>query len=216
MEGLVALIFDIDGVVVDSNPVHTLAWELYLEALGVIIHGIPARMQGKHNDHIVRDFLGDLSAEEVTEHGAAKERLYRELMAPQFEERLSPGVREFLARFQDLPMAVASNAEPLNVDFVLERSGLGRYFPVVVTGAEVERPKPDPEVYLTAASRLGADPRECIVFEDSLVGVSSALDAGARVVGIGGEPGSLNGVEIHVADFRDPALASWLSGQVER
>ena len=122
-----------DGVIVDSNPVHTRAWAVYLERLGVPHDRIAERMHGRRNDDIVRDIFGDgLAPEEVEAHGAAKEELYRQLMAPELRSRLLPGVAEFLDRHGRQPMALASNAEPLNVEFVLKYSELGRYFQVVV------------------------------------------------------------------------------------
>ena len=89
-------------------------------------------------------------------HGAAKERLYRELMASRDRPApLVPGVREFLERYAGAPFGVATNAEPENVDFVLDTAGLRRYFQVVIDGNQVRMPKPDPEIYLRAAARLG-------------------------------------------------------------
>lgn len=208
-----ALIFDLDGVIVHSTPVHNRAWERYLVLQGIPPDGIERRMHGKHNDEIVRDFFGDgLTLEQVRGHGAAKEQLYREMMLPVLEERLVAGVREFLAARSGMPMAVASNAEPGNVEAVLEGSGLRRFFGAVVDGSQVERPKPAPDVYLRAASLLGVAPEGCVVFEDSTVGVAAALAAGMRVVGLLTTADRLEGVEREVRDFTDPDLVGWLSG----
>src|SRR6267142_2548519 len=96
-----ALIFDLDGVVVDSMPVHTLAWRRYLETLGVNSDGVESRMHGRRNDEIVLDFIGaDLDPLVVFEHGAAKERLFRELMGGELSQRMVPGAVEFLSRSQ--------------------------------------------------------------------------------------------------------------------
>ena len=213
----IALIFDMDGVIVDSNPTHADAWSAYL-----LMHGIPAadvsrRMVGRHNSEIVRDFFSGqaLSAEAIAEHGAKKEALYREMMAPALVDRLVPGVREFLERYSEFAMAVASNAEPANVDFVLDTAGIGRYFRAVVNGHDVARPKPCPDIYLRAAELLGALPRECVVFEDSLTGVEAGRAAGMRVVGVGSGAG-ITGTEFTVPDFRAPELHVWLSGLARR
>ena len=142
-------------------------------------------MYGKRNDEIVRDFFGDaLSAEEVAARGSAKEALYREMAAGRMEEMLVPGLREFLVRHQDLPMGVASNAEPENVTFFLEGTGLRQYFEAVVDGHQVARPKPYPDIYLRAAKILNTNPADCIVFEDSHSGVAAGLAAGMRVIGL--------------------------------
>src|SRR5277367_5369850 len=108
-----ALIFDLDGVVVDSMPVHTLAWQRYLRSLGVAGNDVETRMHGRRNDEIVRDFLGPaVDPRIVFEHGAAKERLFREMMRGQIDQYLVPGVADFLKRAGGHPVALATNAEP--------------------------------------------------------------------------------------------------------
>ena len=207
-----AFLFDMDGVIVDSNPMHRIAWEAYSRRHGVeTTEAMQQRMYGKRNDEIVRDFIGEhLTDEEVFAHGAAKEALYREMMAPRLSESLIPGVREFLDRHCNLPKAVATNAEPANVEFVLQRAGLARYFNAVVDGQQVSNPKPHPDIYLKAADLLGVAPEFCLVFEDSHTGVQAGLAAGMRVVGISSTHDDLAGVALLVPDFRDPALEQWL------
>src|SRR5262249_41901590 len=140
---------------------------------------------GRHNAQIVRDFFGaDLSEEEVTARGRQKEELYREMLAGCVEESLVPGLREFLQRYKDFPMAVATNAEPENVDFVLDGADLRGYFRAIVDGHQVCNPKPAPDVYLLAAKLLGVDPASCLVFEDSHSGAAAGVAAGMRVIGL--------------------------------
>jgi beta-phosphoglucomutase family hydrolase len=209
-----ALLFDLDGVIVDSMPLHTRAWSAYLEQLGLPAtdSAIASRMHGKRNDDIVEDFIGrDLDPAAVFEHGAAKERLYRQLMATQLKEHLVRGVEEFLMHFEAVPMAVASNAEPANVDFVLDGAGLRPRFRVVVDGQQVDRPKPFPDVYLLAASLLGVKPLNCIVFEDSPAGIEAGRSAGMRVVGVQTHSADLRDVDLSIRDFEDPKLVPWLN-----
>src|SRR6516164_5715896 len=125
-----AFIFDMDGVIVDSNPVHKEAWTLFNSRYGLdTTSAMIERMYGKRNDEIVRDFFGaGLTAAEVEDRGREKERLYREMIAPRVGDMLVPGLREFLDLYRDLPMAVASNAEPDNVDFLLDGAALRPYF----------------------------------------------------------------------------------------
>ncbi len=210
---MIALIFDMDGVIVNSNPVHREAWELYNRSLGIeTTEEMHQRMYGKRNDQIVRDYMGpQLSDAEVFEHGAAKERLYRELIGPKLEASIVPGVREFLVRYRDLPKAVASNAEPENITFVLQAARLTPFFRAVLDGHQVSRPKPAPDVFLKAAELLGAAPQDCIVFEDSYSGVQAALAAGMRVVGLRTTHDDLSGTAIAVDDFLAPELAVWMS-----
>ncbi len=230
-----ALIFDLDGVLVDSMPVHEIAWRSYLASLGIRDEALLRRMHGRRNDQIVMDFLGPAADEErVREHGSAKERLYRELMRDRLENHIVPGVRPFLehvanTRFDiantplgvaktplgvwKTPLGVASNAERPNIDFVLDGAGLRPFFEVIVDGSQVEHPKPAPDVYLLAARELAIAPSDCIVFEDSPVGVAAARAAGARVVGLLTHETALAGVDFSVPDFRDPRLGRWLSCQ---
>ena len=209
-----ALIFDMDGVLVDSTAVHTESWTLYLRNLGIEAEGVLDRMHGKRNDEIVADLIGrDLPPAVSFEHGAAKERLYRELMAPQLERFLVPGIRGFLERTRQARRALASNAEPENIDFVLDMAGLREHFDVIVDGHQVHRPKPDPEVFLLAMEKLGVRPQETIIIEDSLAGVSAARASGARVVGIETAMRPVPDVDVSVSDFNDPRLAEWLEQQ---
>jgi beta-phosphoglucomutase len=206
-----ALIFDLDGVIVDSNPIHVLAWRRYLEACGRRLPpGADRLIFGRRNDQIVRDLFGDgLSPEQIAAHGAAKEALYRRLMGPLLRERLVPGVADFLRRAR-LPAGLASNAERANVDFVLDQAGLRPYFRVVLDGAQAARPKPDPEIYLEAARRLGVPPQACVVFEDSPAGVQAARAAGAQVVAVRTTYQEFAGAELAIRDFLDPELEAWL------
>ncbi|HEY6391590.1 MAG TPA: HAD family phosphatase [Bryobacteraceae bacterium] len=208
-----AFLFDLDGVIVDSMPVHTRAWSAYLQQLGLPATdaAIESRMHGKRNDDIVADFIGrGLDAAAVFEHGAAKERLFRQLMKTRLKERLVRGIEEFLARFEGIPMAVASNAEPANIDFVLDGAGLRSRFRVIVDGQQVDRPKPFPDVYLRAAALLDVSPGNCIVFEDSPAGVAAGRAAGMRVVGVQTHSANLPDVDFSIHDFEDRNLEAWL------
>src|SRR6516164_1371801 len=146
-----------DGVIVNSNPVHREAWEIYNRRLGIeTTEEMQQRMYGKRNDQIVRDYMGaQLTDVEVFEHGAAKERLFREMIGPRLDACMVPGLPRFLARHRGLPLAVASNAESENVMFVLNAAGLTPYFGAVVDGHQVSNPKPAPDVFLKAAELLG-------------------------------------------------------------
>lgn len=209
-----ALVFDLDGVVVDSMPLHTLAWQRYLDDLGVSRKDVATQMHGRRNDEIVREFLGpDVAGDVVFEHGAAKERLFRELMGANIAGAMVPGIAEFLSRTGAVPVALATNAEPANVAFVLDGTGLRRWFRAIVDGTQVQRAKPAPDVYLTAAERLGIAPRNCIVFEDSPVGIEAARTAGMRVVGILTHAGTLDHVDLAVPDFLHAELDEWLALQ---
>ncbi len=213
-EGL-ALIFDMDGVIVDSNPVHREAWVAFNRRYG--LETTPAmleRMYGKRNDEIIRDYFGDgLGAREVAARSRAKEALYREMAGSRIERMLVPGLRPFLDRYRAAAMAVASNAEPENVAFVLDRAGLKPYFRVVVDGRQVVNPKPHPDVYLLTADLLKVAPANCIVIEDSPTGVAAAKAAGMKVIGLYTTYVNLQATDFSADNFKSAALASWLGEQ---
>ncbi len=211
-----ALIFDMDGVILHSTDLHMKAWIAYLERNGVKDTSVIYRMLGKRNDQIVHDIFGSgLSEAEVVEHGAAKERLYRDLMTPILEESYVAGVREFLraAHAEGIPLALATNAEPLNVDFVLDHAGLRPLFSAIVDGSQVTHAKPHPEVFLTAAARLDIQPRNCVIFEDSPGGIQAALSAGGRVVGLLTTEKAYPQAALTMTDFTAGGLLPWLAEQ---
>lgn len=206
-----ALVFDLDGVIVDSTRIHTEAWREYLLHLGKDCEDIERRMHGRRNDEIVADFIGsDLGEQEIYAHGAAKEALYREMMRSQLEERLVPGAAAFIRRGCGGLLGLGSNAEPANIDFVIDGVGLRGCFRVIIDGHQVKRPKPDPEVYLRVAEGLGVAPQNCVVFEDSPAGTAAARAAGARVVGVRTADAELGAVSLSIRNFLDPALEPWL------
>jgi HAD superfamily hydrolase (TIGR01509 family) len=136
------------------------------------------------------------------------------MLAGRTEEVLVPGLRAFLERHRDLPMGVGSNAEPENVAFVLDSTGLRRYFRAVVDGHQVRHPKPHPEVYLRVAELLGTEPAKCIVFEDSHSGAAAAVAAGMRVIGLSTTYGNLYGTVITIDNFLSRDLEIWLQAQM--
>ncbi len=208
-----ALILDMDGVIIDSNRWHREAWAEYNRLHGIATdEAMQQRMYGKRNDDIVRDFFGShLTNAEVAAHGAAKERLYRQMIRPAIHDALVPGVRAFLERHRGEPVGMATNAEPDNVEFLLEEARLRAYFRAVVDGHQVPNPKPHPDIYLRAAELLGAQPRDCVVFEDSLPGVEAARAAGMAVVGVATTYPVLPGVDLQIRDFTSPGLEPWLA-----
>lgn len=206
-----------DGVLIDSTATHTRAWDLYLERLGIKEDSLMQRMLGKRNDEIVRALLGDnLPEDEVFRHGAAKEQLYRDLMEPVFDKHVVAGVTAFVRKASEagVPLGLATNAEPPNVEFVLRRAGIEGLFQAVVDGHQVENPKPHPDVYLEAARRMNVNPANCIIFEDSPGGMRAAQAAGARLVAILTTVREAPEAGLAIPDFRDERLMPWLTSQV--
>ncbi len=213
MPNLSAFIFDMDGVIVDSNPQHRLAWEAFNGRYGLeTTEDMHRFMYGRRNDQIVRDFFGEqLSEDEVAARGFAKEALYRDMIGDRVESMIVPGLRDFLDRHRDTPKAVASNAEPANVEFLLDRAGLRPYFRAVVDGHQVARPKPFPDIFLRAAELLRVSPAECLVFEDSHSGVEAGQAAGMIVVGLRTTEANLPGARLTIDNFTSGDLETWLA-----
>src|SRR5260370_31134664 len=114
---------DLDGVVVDSMPVHELTWRRYLESLGIAASDVSSRMHGRRNDEIFRDFLGpDADPRDILAHGAAKERIFREMMRDRLGPYPVPGIAAWLQRTAGIPVAVARNAERPHIAFRLVRA----------------------------------------------------------------------------------------------
>jgi HAD superfamily hydrolase (TIGR01509 family) len=134
-------------------------------------------------------------------------------MAPIFDEHVVKGVVEFVrsAHAAGIPCALATNAEPLNAEFVLKGTGLAQCFTSVIDGHQVLHPKPDPEIIRRAAAGLGLDPEDCVVFEDSHGGMRAARAAGSRLVGLLTTLTEAPMADLAVPDFHDPRLFEWLS-----
>ena len=212
MHSGLALIFDMDGVIVDSTALHIEAWRRYLRKHGIKISDLEQRMLGKHNDELVRDFFAgtELTPDLIVHHGSEKEKLYRSIIGPQLDSRIVNGIFDFVRRHAHLPLGLASNAEPANVDFILQAAGIRRFFAAVVSGHDVARPKPAPDIFLRVAELLCIAPADCIVFEDSQVGVMAARAAGMRVVGVTTTLTDVRDVDLTITDFEDAGLERWL------
>lgn len=183
-----AVLWDMDGTLVDSIAYHLQAWEDAITAAG---HACDAAhfiaTFGQRNDAILRALLGpDASGAEIERISADKEARYRKLVLAGAIRPL-PGVEQWLAALRGAGwrQAIASSAPRANIEVMLAALGIGRYFEAAVSGEDVARGKPDPQVYLLAAARVGAQPARCVVVEDAPFGVEGARRAGMRSVGVG-------------------------------
>jgi beta-phosphoglucomutase family hydrolase len=182
-----AIIFDMDGILVDSNPFHLRKWADLFRAHGVAFdpQELPKVVLGPPNEVTFRRYFGEpLTREQLAELGEELEENFRRAIGP--HARAFPGVRRFLeeCHAQSLPMAVASAAIAKNVHFLLAALGLRDYFRVVLAVDEISHPKPDPEIYLKAAAKLGLEPSVCVVVEDSFVGIAAAKRAGMKCIAV--------------------------------
>lgn len=182
-----AVLWDVDGTLIDSSEYHWLSWRDALAAENFpLTREQFASIFGRRNDEILREYFGaNFPAAEVARVGDAKETLYRALV----RERgitLLPGVRRWLDKLRDegWRQAMASSAPRANLEAIIEALGIGDYFAGIVSAEDVTRGKPDPQVFLAAADKLGVAPDSCVVVEDAPAGVEAARRAGMRAVGV--------------------------------
>jgi beta-phosphoglucomutase len=147
-------------------------------------HDFLVKTAGKTNREILPTVFGEISDERIRELGERKESLYRELFLP--ERRPVEGVLKFLEEAQRLgiKMAVATAAPVGNMEFILDGLNLRRFFDAITTADNIVNGKPDPEIFLRSAEKLGIEPESCIVFEDAVGGFEAARRAGMKSIGI--------------------------------
>jgi HAD superfamily hydrolase (TIGR01509 family) len=182
-----AVLWDLDGTLVDSEESHWQAWRETMAGEGVALGYQEFRATfGQRNDTILRLWLGDdVDAGRMTRVGDAKEEHYRSLVRAGGVATL-PGAAEWVRRLrhEGWAQAVASSAPRLNIEVVLEVVGLAEQFDARVSAEDVEHGKPDPQVFLLAASRVGTAPGRSIVVEDAAVGIEAARRAGMRSIAV--------------------------------
>jgi HAD superfamily hydrolase (TIGR01509 family) len=182
---LKAVIFDMDGVLVDSHASHTIAWRklLLLHGKQMMESHVELVRSGRKKDELLQWFLGDLTTDQLRACGQEKDAFFREQMG---NLAAIAGVQELLAELSrtGVPMAVASCGGRARVCRILELLQINQHFRLVITGDDVTQGKPDPEIYLQAAEQLRVQPAESLVFEDSVSGILAATAAGMKSVGI--------------------------------
>jgi beta-phosphoglucomutase len=182
-----ALLWDMDGTLIDSEEFHWISWRETMAKEGVALNREQFLASfGQRNDSILSKWLGRADTPvRIARVANAKEERYRELIRSSGMPAL-PGVTKWLHRLHEEGwlQAIASSAPRPNIEVVLDALGAAHCFQGVVSAEEVHRGKPDPEVYLVAAARLGAAPDRCIVVEDALAGIDAARNAGMRSIGV--------------------------------
>jgi len=208
-----AAIFDMDGVIADTNPHHLITWGEYARRYfnhTLTEEEFARHVSGRTNAAIVEYLLKGrtLPAEEIARLGDAKEALFREVYAPHAAP--VPGLIDFLRQLRaaGIKTAVATSAPPENLTFMVETLNLAPYFDLLLDISSVTHPKPHPEIYQRAMGGLGVRPHEAIVFEDSLPGIRAGLASGARVVGLATthRPDELLNVSLVVRDFTELSM----------
>jgi beta-phosphoglucomutase len=200
-----AVLWDMDGTLVDSEEYHWLSWRDTMALEGVAItHDQFLKTFGQRNDSILPQWLAaGTSAEHLQWVGDSKEELYRKLVH-EGDLKPLPGVMEWVRRLreQGWRQAVASSAPRKNIEAVLEVLGMAGFFDALVSAEDVTAGKPDPQVFQKGAERLGMPASRCIVVEDAVPGVEAARRAGMRCIGVS-RKGLLTGADVVVRSLVD-------------
>jgi beta-phosphoglucomutase len=183
----VALIFDMDGVLIDNHSFHLAAWVEFCKRYGIQITAeeFHEKMFGGTNRNLMEKVFGrKMQEDELQRKAEEKEKIYRDLHRPSFKP--IKGVKEFIAKARSIgyKTAIATAAPRVNLDFTLDLADMHHLFDIRLDDSMVTHGKPDPEIYIKAAGLLEVRPDQCIVFEDSLTGIKSAQSAGMRVIGV--------------------------------
>ena len=182
-----AVIFDLDGTLLDNNSYHLKSWLEYLKNIGRNIseEEYNANINGRTNKDVIQYIYNKkMPEEEILKYTLEKEALYRKLYKPFIKPLF--GLIDFLEVLKNkgIPMAIATSGIQPNIDFMFDEVPIKQYFTEVVNSSHITKGKPDPEIYLKVASLLQISPKNCLVFEDAVVGIKSAKAAGMKVIAV--------------------------------
>src|SRR5579863_4913452 len=203
-ENIQAVIWDLDGVIIDSADEHRRAWQRLAREEGIILTDADFWSTfGKRNDDIFAILWGNLSPEQVQTLAARKESYFRELIRESAAPL--PGAMELMRGLHEagFRQALASSTPPENIQVISDILGLERYLNALVSGETVPHGKPAPDIFLEAAHQLTIAPSVCLVIEDAVAGVQAAHAAGMRCIAVAGNrdlPG-LRTAELMVKDL---------------
>lgn len=185
-----AVIFDLDGVIVSTDEYHYQAWKRMADEEGIYFdREINEDLRGVSRMESLAIILrrSEKAYTEAEQAGLAqrKNEYYRALLNNLKPDDILPGVLPVLQQLKERGIKIAIGSSSKNTPFILEKIGLGNYFDAVADGNEIKNSKPDPEVFLLAAEKLGLEPEECVVVEDAEAGIEAALAGGMKAVGVG-------------------------------
>ena len=213
-------IFDMDGVVIDSNPYHKIAWEKFLVGRGIHFDDqlFDNVLSGRTGPTSLRIIFGDeLPHKDLEVFLEEVDNNYQSILRESKDVKPIAGIYDFLdqVRGNGIRMALATSAPELNIELGLQKLNLEHTFEHIIGKVDVTHGKPHPEVYLTTLNLLGMQAESCVVFEDSKAGIQSARSAGIPVVGISSghskEELLEEGVSMVVEDFMDLHLETVLA-----
>ncbi|OFX89556.1 MAG: beta-phosphoglucomutase [Bacteroidetes bacterium GWF2_33_16] len=208
MNNIEAVIFDLDGVIVDTAIFHYQAWKRLANEMGfdLTIH------QNEHLKGISRfesldivleiGKINHLTKKEKEVLATRKNEWYKENILKMTPNDILPGVKMFLQKLKSANYKIAIGSSSKNAGIILERIGYQNYFDAVVDGNKIAFSKPDPEVFMKAANELKVNPRNCVVFEDAAAGIEAAHNAGMKAIGVG-EHDVLCKADAIISDFKN-------------
>ncbi len=209
-----AIIFDMDGTMVDNMMVHNQAWQIELRKHGIdmSLSEIKEKIHGVNVELLEKNFGDRFTAQERIEISKQKELRYQALFAK--EIKLIKGLGRFLNELHTakIPMAIGTAAPPENVEFVLNHLPIKPYFQSILHSDDVVNGKPDPEIFIKSAERLGVDVSDCLVFEDSITGAETAERAGCDTIIVttvheAEEFSNFNHIKRFIKDYSDMTLS---------
>ncbi len=202
-----ALIFDMDGVLISNDRFHYLAWQEFARQHGKTVRFDEVKSWfGSTNESILINFFDrQLSGDEINKYAYEKEKIYREIYSPHIKPL--EGIKELLdvASADGYEIGLATSAPPENVEFVLEKTNLAKYFKAITDDTQISNGKPDPEIFILTGQKLDIRPSRTIVFEDSFYGIEAAKKAGMKVIAVASthSPDKLQHADRVVVDFKE-------------
>lgn len=199
-------IFDLDGVIVNTVPLHFKAWQRMFEEYGhkFTMDDYLAKVDGRPRLEGAAAILTELNSDEIEKAGTKKQGYYLELLDAEPVEIFASSVK-LIRELKEIDVKLAGASSSKNAVRILKKINLYGLFDANVSGADFEKGKPDPEIFLTAAARMGVKPHECVVFEDAKSGVEAALAGGFYCIAIDrhANPQALKGADKLVKDLSE-------------
>ncbi|MDA3865637.1 MAG: beta-phosphoglucomutase [Salinivirgaceae bacterium] len=210
-----AILFDLDGVIVDTAKYHYIAWKALAEEMGfefTLAHNERLKGVSRMTSLEILLEIGGVSKtdEEKKELAERKNEHYRTFITKMKPDEILPGMPEFLKGVKKAGLKAAIGSASKNTPTILKQIELDTFFDAVVDGNKIAKAKPDPEVFLTGASELNVKPEECMVLEDAASGIEAALNGGMYSVGVG-SPDVLGKAHCVIAGFEGVSVESLIA-----
>ena len=208
------VIFDLDGVLVKTDDMHYRAWSKIARDENIYFDNeINDRLRGVSRYESLNIVLErakkDYNLQQIKEMAEKKNDLYRKYISELSSLDRLPGVDNLLSVLKEKEMKIAVGSSSKNADYIIGRIGLSQYFDSVITGNEVKKSKPDPEIFNLAAEAMRLKPQECVVVEDAESGIEAAKNAGMKVIGIGSK-NALKNADIVISGLEEPGVIDLL------